>query len=161
VETAVLGRAILGACATSTFALLAACGHPSSHVGGISKPLTLGSGDTALVASPLGGVNTSITSGAANSVIDSAMATGSWPGARRIKFGLARVTTNATDLGGLVRRPAWIAVYSVPAMDVPPGAGTGSQSAECHWRTNARVDIVVVVDAQSGDSGVWNQVGCP
>lgn len=145
-------------CAAAAVLMFAACGGSSSAA--ISKPITLGSGYNVLVAAPSGG-HPSITSARAEDAIKPVIDMGLWAGARRVQFGLARVTTSGTDLGDLVNRLAWIAVYSVPATDIPPGTGTATHSAVCHWPANARVDIVVVIDAQSGDPGIWNQVDCP
>jgi hypothetical protein len=173
VEAATVNRWLVGcAGAVAAAALLAGCTSSSSrslpsqsvgssaHIDAIGKPFTLGGGYSVLVVAPPGEARPTVTSMTAEKAIGPLMAA-QWPGARLVQFGLALVTTNSTDLGTLMKQPAWVAEYSVPANEIPPGSGTQTKSAACDWPTDARADIAAVVDALSGEPGIWNQVPCP
>jgi hypothetical protein len=141
--------------------LMVGCTNSSSHAAGIARTVTLGIGQNVFVASPLRLSHPPIASATASKTIDSAMTADQWPDGRRVQFGFASVTTESTSLGHLVNRPAWVAVYSVPGTDIAPGTGTQTQLAPCALRSaNPRVEIAVIVDAQSGEAGIWNQVPC-
>lgn len=160
-----MDRTVARVACSLAFALLMVGGpESSSHAAGIAKTLTLGIGQNAFVASPLRLSHPRIATATASKTIDSAIPADQWPDARQVQFGYASVTTptGSTSLGILLNRPAWVAVFSVPGTDIPPGTGTPTQLAPCAQRpANPRVEIAVIVDAQSGEAGIWNQVPCP
>jgi hypothetical protein len=135
-------------------------GSGQSSTSGIVRTMTLGSGSSNLVITPAATtLHPAVSATAAEALINKQMTAAPWSDARRLQFGLALATTNSTDLGDLVDRLAWVAVYSVPGRDIPP-ASTPARTPACAWPTDLRVEISALVDARSGQAGVWNQVTC-